>query len=194
MAWRNTKDATSFARFVASTCIAFLIAGTVSAAPLTGPIDPTQPIDQPPVTAPALPGMPDVQPIVIDTMLGFTIGTPIIAFNNTGVLNYTAADGLLSVDADPLAILFNAGDPPALVFDSTTLGPADVLINIIVDNAGNLVGGVPGDDLYVTGSVDLNGDLKTAIRRNTLRYCALRGLCAGLYRCDVPGRAAHPRT
>ncbi len=79
---------------------------------------------------------------------------PILAFNNTGTIMYAEASDQLSVRATPLSFQQNAGDLPGLIFE-----PGSFEIDAIIDAAGELIGGVPGDDLVVTGAVDLNGDL-----------------------------------
>ena len=88
-------------------------------------------------------------------LIGLTPATPLISFNNTGTTVYTAGTGAFVVTGDPLSILF---PPPRFVFDSSADGPKSVSLNIVVDNTGALVGGVPGDDLVIIGAVDTTGD------------------------------------
>ncbi|MDP6047547.1 MAG: SdrD B-like domain-containing protein [Phycisphaerae bacterium] len=78
---------------------------------------------------------------------------PIMAYDNTGTVVYAEASDQLTVRATPLSFQQNAGDIPGLIF-----GPSSFEIDAIIDAAGDLVGGVPGDDLLVTGAVDLDGD------------------------------------
>lgn len=82
--------------------------------------------------------------------LGNVPEVPILTFNNDGVLNFTPGDpGAMSIDATALLFLFNATSFPTFVQNG------DFLIDIEIDSAGNLVGGVPGDDLIVSGDLDL---------------------------------------
>ncbi|MEM9367697.1 MAG: hypothetical protein AAGD07_17030, partial [Planctomycetota bacterium] len=75
---------------------------------------------------------------------------PEIAYNNGGVASYDAQSDVFSVDATALTfdgqIFFPFGATPT--FD----------INIEVDDTGMVVGGVSGDDLIVTGDLDLDFD------------------------------------
>ena len=82
-------------------------------------------------------------------LLGVEPGLPLLNYNNTGTVSYNAGAQSFNVVAQPISILF---PPPAFVN-----APKSVAINIVVDNAGNLVGGVPGDDLVVTGAVQPPG-------------------------------------
>ncbi|MBT8132051.1 MAG: hypothetical protein KJO35_07270, partial [Gammaproteobacteria bacterium] len=149
--------AMSFTRLLAAaSCLACVIATVAVAAPPRtgpGPIDPTLPVERP--VRPALPALPGPASMMIESRLGFMIDTPLLAFNNTGVLTYTTANGLLTVSADPLAMLLSAGNPPVLIFP--TAGGKVVEIGVSLAGDGSLVGGVPGDDLLVTGRVDLGG-------------------------------------
>jgi len=84
-------------------------------------------------------------------LLDNTLDLPFISFNNQGVATYDAVSDIFSVNASPLAILVS-GNPPA-----TISGPESFIINITVDAAGALTGGVPGDDLLVTGDATVPG-------------------------------------
>ncbi len=58
---------------------------------------------------------------------------------------------------------YNVSGAPLLIkFDSSTVrlvkNPRDFEVHVQVDSSGNLVGGVPGDDLYVEGWVDMNNN------------------------------------
>lgn len=84
-------------------------------------------------------------------LLGNTLNLPLIAYDNQGTTHYNAAADVFSVDATPLAIRF-AGGPPAIIS-----GTEGFVINVTVDDTGALTGGVPGDDLVVSGDVTVPG-------------------------------------
>jgi serine-aspartate repeat-containing protein C/D/E len=84
-------------------------------------------------------------------LLGNTLNLPYISFDNQGTTTYDAGTNQFSVDATPLALLVS-GSPPA-----TITGTESFLINITVDNAGSLLGGIPGGDLVVIGDVTVPG-------------------------------------
>jgi hypothetical protein len=75
---------------------------------------------------------------------------PVISYNSGGSVSYDNVSDLLSVNATPLSI--DTGSSLGS-FSSGTLA-----INIEVDGSGALVGGVAGDDLVLTGDVDVDGD------------------------------------
>ena len=92
------------------------------------------------------------------SLLGVTPGIPHLTYDNAGTLTYNAGTQLFSVNAVPLSFLFPPIPTSSSVFDSTSEGPKSFSFNIQVDNAGNLTGGVPGDDFLVIGAVDTTGD------------------------------------
>ena len=96
--------------------------------------------------------MPGLAPAAL---LNNTINLPLITFNNQGTTTYDAATDVFFVDATPLSLIVGAG-PPADITDDAT-GSRDFSINISVDAAGALIGGTPGDDLVVTGEVNVPG-------------------------------------
>jgi hypothetical protein len=75
---------------------------------------------------------------------------PIIGYDSGGTVAYDAASDMLSVSATPLTI--DTGSSSGFFFS----GSLD--IDIEVDGAGALVGGVAGDDLVLSGDVDVDGD------------------------------------
>jgi len=91
-------------------------------------------------------------------LLGVAPGFPTLVYDNSGVMTYDSATDLFVVDAFPLAIRFTPADPPVLVVPTGSPATERVLIQIQVDDAGALSGGVAGDDLTVIGQVDQNGD------------------------------------
>ncbi len=83
--------------------------------------------------------------------IGAQLGDPPdTLFNSTGTTTYDAGSGLFSVQATPLSTLFMVGDP-RVDFDPNE--PRSLTIDFFVDNAGAVTGGVPGDDLVMTGTV-----------------------------------------
>jgi hypothetical protein len=86
------------------------------------------------------------------------IERPTLVYGNTGNLTYHAATDLLAITSDPLAIQFVAGDPPRFVQPTSIPGSPLLTINIVVDDTGTLFGGVPGEDLLITGEVDADGN------------------------------------
>ena len=68
-------------------------------------------------------------------------------------MSYDSTSTAFVADATPLIWVEMSGGTPRFV-----TGAADFDLNILVDNSGNLIGGVPGDDLVVTGDIDLDGD------------------------------------
>lgn len=81
------------------------------------------------------------------------VPTNFIAYDSTGTVDYTSGTLSFSTDATPLTFKETPISPTRNV-----TGVRDFRINIQVDNAGNLVGGVAGNDLIVTGDIDINGD------------------------------------
>jgi len=88
------------------------------------------------------------------TLLGVVPGQPLLNYDN-GVLAYDATSDRFGISADPITILF----PPF----ANVNAPEQVSINIEIDSAGNLVGGVPGDDLVITGDVQAPGPLFSGV-------------------------------
>ncbi|MGH0037746.1 MAG: DUF7467 domain-containing protein [Myxococcota bacterium] len=90
-------------------------------------------------------------------LVGPTFGFPFIVFDNQGSTAYDADADLLLVLTRPITLRLAADMAPVTIEPTDTLGE---LLNIAaeVDDTGTLVGGVPGDDLAVTGQVDLDGD------------------------------------
>ena len=85
------------------------------------------------------------------TLIGITPNFPLIFFDSTGHFQYTAATQALDVNATPLSLLLTSSSTPTPI-----TGPAAVDIQILVDNAGNLVGGNGSPNFQLTGTVDVN--------------------------------------
>lgn len=90
------------------------------------------------------------------TLLGVTpLELPTFDFDSGGTTSYDHVSDIFSVSATPLESDTQIGIPgnEGLFFNGT------FDIDITVDAAGNLVGGVAGDDLVLTGTVDFEFDL-----------------------------------
>src|SRR3990170_1521708 len=85
-------------------------------------------------------------------LLGITPEPPFVFYDAGGQVNYTASDGLFAIDSIPTAF----GHDILSAVDIT--GAQDLQIRINLDSTGNLLGGVDGDDLTVTGDIDLDGN------------------------------------
>jgi|GEM_PF-2152560 len=86
------------------------------------------------------------------------LDSPVIVFDSQGSTSYNAATDVFTVDANPIAARFAFNDPPRLVVPTGQPATETVSINIVVDDSGALIGGVPGDDLIVMGEVDSDGN------------------------------------
>jgi protocatechuate 3,4-dioxygenase beta subunit len=86
------------------------------------------------------------------SLIGITPSFPVTTYA-TGTVAYDAGSFHFENDATPLLFRETAVSLPR-----TVNAPRGFTIDINVDNSGNLIGGVPGDDLVLTGSIDLNGD------------------------------------
>ena len=89
------------------------------------------------------------------SLLGLVPGVPQIAYDSSGTLNYNADAQELSfsIDATPLMFRESATSPPRMITP-----PRDFLINVQVDNQGQLIGGVDGPDLVITGNLDIDAN------------------------------------
>lgn len=87
-------------------------------------------------------------------LLGNTLALPLITYDTTGTLTYDASSQAFDLQARPLQF----AEIPAPGFFRTIEGSRNFEIHIKVDNSGNLLGGVPGDDIVLTGDIDINGD------------------------------------
>jgi hypothetical protein len=72
---------------------------------------------------------------------------PCIGYDSGGTVSYDATNDRFSLNATPLS-----NEDGGLFFTGS------FIIDIIVDGSGMLVGGVPGDDLVLTGDYDVDGD------------------------------------
>ncbi len=85
---------------------------------------------------------------------GVSLGYPQITYDALGPLSYHADSQLLSFQLDaPPQKLYMTETSPSIPISA----PRNFAISIHVDNRGNLIGGVSGPDLTVTGSVTVGG-------------------------------------
>jgi hypothetical protein len=89
------------------------------------------------------------------TLLNLQPGTPLMGFNGSGEMNYTAGNLALVVDADPIDFLLNDEIPAEF---AAFVDNGQFTVNLQVANNGNLIGGVAGDDLVITGNIDWDYD------------------------------------
>jgi hypothetical protein len=83
------------------------------------------------------------------TLIGITPGFPLLTYDSTGQIHYDPTTQAFDLTATPLAYKGSApADPTAII------APASLALHVKVDNSGQLVGGVAGDDLVVTGSIN----------------------------------------
>src|SRR5207253_1504426 len=85
-------------------------------------------------------------------LLGVTVGLPNTFYDSTGQTSYNATTHAFDVtSATPIAVQ-NVCPAPEIDFYS---GSPTLQYHLLVDNAGNLIGGVAGDDLTMTGTVTI---------------------------------------
>ena len=84
-------------------------------------------------------------------LLGNKPEFPQIAYYSTGTTHYDAGSDLFTVQALPVAIRLSADDPP-ISFQSDN---RSLTINVKIDDTGNLVSGIHGDNFVLKGTVDL---------------------------------------
>ncbi|MCK6456589.1 MAG: hypothetical protein L6Q92_08685 [Phycisphaerae bacterium] len=91
-------------------------------------------------------------------LLGILPGFPLLTYDSNGATSYNAGSAIFTITASPIAIRFSNVSPPRFV-NPTGFPPSETLsINVELDAAGNLVGGIPGDDLLIVGQVDADGN------------------------------------
>ena len=86
------------------------------------------------------------------SLLGFDLEFPQGPYDATGIVTYDAVAQSFDSDATPLAFRFSPTSARPVV------APRDFQLHIKVDNDGNLIGGVAGDDFRVEGQIDQDGD------------------------------------
>ncbi|MHC4986568.1 MAG: SdrD B-like domain-containing protein [Planctomycetota bacterium] len=90
--------------------------------------------------------------LLLSGLLGINLEFPQGPYDATGTVAYTAGTQSFDSEATPLAFRFSATEARPI------LAPRDFQLHIQVDNAGNLIGGVAGDDLVIEGQIDRYGD------------------------------------
>jgi len=93
-------------------------------------------------------------------LLGIVPGFPLMSFEG-GATTAEISNGLFSVSATPVRMLITNTGPLTVV-----VGPSSLDIGVMVDESNcELVGGIAGDDLKITGTVDMDplgaGDVRT---------------------------------
>lgn len=92
------------------------------------------------------------------TLLNVPVTFPLLSYDNGGTTSYDAATDAFRLDAFPIAIRTSAADSPHFITPSLPVAGEYFTISILVDDAGNLIGGGAGDDLAIFGFVDIDGD------------------------------------
>ena len=86
------------------------------------------------------------------TLLGIApVLLPSMTYDSTGHIEYTAANDTFDLTATPLTFRNTSGPP------HNFSGAGDLSVHILVDNSGNLIGGTPGDDFQIDGTVSPTG-------------------------------------
>ncbi|MCY2924514.1 MAG: hypothetical protein NT031_03600, partial [Planctomycetota bacterium] len=103
----------------------------------------------------ANPGMEllESRELLSTALLGLDPQAPLIGYFE-GQMNYAADTHVLHLQGMPSTIQQTPGGPVNVVISTIP----DLKLDIQVDSAGNLIGGVAGDDLSISGGADLNGD------------------------------------
>lgn len=91
-------------------------------------------------------------------LLGIMPGYPLLTYDSNGTLTYNGTSKALDIVASPIAIRFTPVSPPRLVTPTGSPASEVLKIGIVLDSAGAVISGVPGDDLVIEGQVDQNGD------------------------------------
>jgi hypothetical protein len=146
-------------------------------------------------------------------LLGVNVRYPLVSHQNTGTnavtyVTYTSVNYLFSVTSPPSSVQFSSSETPRPI-----TGTKSLTINILVDNAGNLIGGVPangGNDFTLSGTVTrgtntYSGVLLTgtvtafgfygsgASSQYDLRFTATGGALFGFFSCgDIGVTVASP--
>lgn len=95
-----------------------------------------------------------LEPRTLLSLIGPAIHNPIISFDSTGQIAYDATTQTFGLDATTLRFKRDGASPPTVI----TGTPRTTQVRLLVDNGGHLIGGVPGHDLAVYGSVDVDND------------------------------------
>jgi hypothetical protein len=89
---------------------------------------------------------------LLGALLGVNPGLPTTTFSNPSSLNYSAATGVLAIQATPTSTKFDwLPNPVIRLFDLAS--PRSLAIGMTLNSDGTLAGGVAGDDLVLKGRV-----------------------------------------
>jgi uncharacterized repeat protein (TIGR01451 family) len=91
-------------------------------------------------------------------LLGLTPAEPTIDFGASGVIDYNATTGVVTVSAIPSTLLRSDPFLFGTILGASGDDEALVTIQFKVSNTGQLISGVDGADLIVKGSVDIDFD------------------------------------
>lgn len=87
-------------------------------------------------------------------LLGVVPELPLVVYDSSGTVSYNAGTDWFELNATPLVLQETpTSEPRFFEFNGT----ADFQIHVLVDQLGQATG-VPGDDLTLTGEIDLDGD------------------------------------
>jgi protocatechuate 3,4-dioxygenase beta subunit len=87
------------------------------------------------------------------SLVGVNIEYPQVTYDNVGTLAYMATAETFDSQAVPTAFRLSSSTAPVVV-----KAPRNFQLHFLVDNAGNVVGGVAGPDLLIEGQIDINRD------------------------------------
>jgi hypothetical protein len=87
------------------------------------------------------------------SLLGVSLEYPQVTYDVLGTLAYNATAETFDSQAVPTAFRLSSTSPPVVV-----RAPRNFQLHFLVDNSGNVIGGVPGDDLLIEGQIDVNRD------------------------------------
>ena len=161
----------------------------------------------------AITGMTLTATLSFAALLGVNVRYPLVSHQNTGTnavtyVTYISANYLFSVTSPPSSVQFSSSETPRPI-----TGTKSLTINILVDNAGNLIGGVPangGNDFTLSGTVTrgtntysgvlLSGRVTAfgfygsgASSQYDLRFTATGGALFGFFSCgDIGVTVASP--
>jgi hypothetical protein len=90
-------------------------------------------------------------------LLNNPIQFPRLVFDQQSTLIYDSVTNVFTIEGVPVAIELSPGAMLVLIEPAPVVGEA-VKIQIVVDENGNLVSGVPGYDLIIDGQVDIDNN------------------------------------
>lgn len=85
-------------------------------------------------------------------LLGLPVDVPLISYNSSGLQTYNAAGQTLTVSATAVSFRQDQSLPPFL---DPTFANGLFDFSVKIDNSGQLIGGVPGDDLTISGDITI---------------------------------------